>query len=282
MKTVKLANRRVPAIGIGTWHMGDDVTTKATEIKAIQTGLDAGATVVDTAEMYGNGRSESLVGQAIASYDREQLFLISKVLPNNASQAQMEAHLDASLKRLGTDYVDLYLYHWRGGIPLSETVDELQRLTTTGKIKAWGVSNFDLSDMQELWRLPNGTNAAANEDLYNLGSRGIEYSLLDWQTQQAVPLIAYSPVSNGDQLGANLTTNDAVLTVAHQHNATPYQILLAWAIHRPQVLAIPQTSDPTHMTANVAAGNINLTPEDLALLDQAYPAPTRKEPLDVL
>lgn len=282
MKTVTLANRTVPAIGIGTWHMGDDVTTKSTELKAIQTGLNAGATVIDTAEMYGNGRSETLVGQAIAPYDRDQLFLISKVLPNNASQAQMEAHLDASLKRLGTDYIDLYLYHWRGGIPLSETIDELQRLTTTGKLKSWGVSNFDLSDMQELWRLPTGMKAAANEDLYNLGSRGIEYSLLDWQTQHHVPLIAYSPVSNGDQLGANLTTNKAVLTVARQHNITSYQVLLAWAIHRPQILAIPQTSDPDHMAANVAASKIRLTNDDLALLDQAYPAPIRKEPLDIL
>ncbi|KRK98457.1 aldo keto reductase [Secundilactobacillus odoratitofui DSM 19909 = JCM 15043] len=282
MQTVTLTGRQVPAIGIGTWHMGDDPLKQEAEIAAIQAGLDAGAQVIDTAEMYGSGRSETLVGKAIKNIPRDQLYLISKVLPNNASKAKMSQSLDASLKRLGVDALDLYLYHWRGGVPLVETVDELERLKTTGKIKAWGISNFDTDDLKELWQLPSGPMAAANEDLYNLGSRGVEYDLLAWQTTHNLPFIAYSPVSNGDQLGANLTTNANVLTVANRHHATPYQIMLAWVISRPQILAIPQTSDATHMVDNVTAGNLKLTADDLKLLDQAYPAPTEKQPLDVL
>ncbi|ANZ60038.1 hypothetical protein AYR62_02065 [Secundilactobacillus paracollinoides] len=281
MKTVTINNQVVPAIGIGTWHMGDDPAIEKQEINAIRAGLNAGAKVIDTAEMYGSGAVETLVGKAIQGYDRDHLYLISKVLPNNIAKT-IEDHLDDSLKRLGTDYVDLYLYHWRGGAPLIETVTELERMQIKGKIKAWGVSNFDIDDMTELWDLPIGNKVAANEDLYNLGSRGIEYSLLGWQTDHNVPMIAYSPVGNADSLGANMTGNANVLKVAAAHNATAYQIILAWAIHRPQVLAIPKTAQPEHMTDNVAAMDITLSKAELALLDVAFPAPTRKLPLDIL
>ncbi len=282
MQTVTIAGNQVPAIGLGTWHMGDDPSLQTQEINAIHAGLATGAEVIDTAEMYGSGRAETLVGKAIKDIPRDQLYLISKVLPTNASKQHMERSLDASLKRLGVDEVDLYLYHWRGTTPLAETIDELQRLTTMGKTKAWGISNFDVSDLEELWQLQNGPKAAANEDLFNLGSRGVEYSLLDWQAKHELPFIAYSPVGAPDQLNAHLDRNPNVLKVAQRHNASAYQILLAWVVSHQQVLAIPQSSNPDHAKENVLAGDIQLTADDLKLLDEAYPAPTEKLPLDVL
>ncbi|EEI20507.1 2,5-diketo-D-gluconic acid reductase B [Lentilactobacillus hilgardii] len=280
MKDLHLGDRMVPAIGLGTWHMGDSAATRSKEIKAIQAGIDAGANVIDTAEMYGNGRSEDLVGEAIANINRDHLFLIDKVLPSNASADRMEHRLDTSLKLLGTDYVDLYLYHWRGAVPLSETVETLQLMQKKGKIKHWGVSNFDLPDMKELLDLPGGDQVAANEDLYNLGSRGIEYSLLPWQRQQGIPLIAYTPVAAGDERG-QLINHSAVKEVAEAHRATPWQILLAWAIRDGSTLAIPQSGDPKHAVDNVKAGLITLSDDDLAKLDTQFPKPTSKQPLDI-
>ena len=280
MRELHLGDKTVPAIGLGTWHMGNSTATRAKEIKAIQAGIDAGATVIDTAEMYGNGRSESLVGEAIANIDREKLFLIDKVLPSNASADRMSHSLDTSLKLLGTDYVDLYLYHWRGAVPLSETVETLQSLQQQGKIKHWGVSNFDLPDMKELLALPGGDQVAANEDLYNLGSRGIEYSLLPWQRKQGIPLIAYTPVSAGDERG-QLINNPAVKEVAEAHQATPWQILLAWAIRDGSTLAIPQSGDPKHAVDNIKAASLTLNEDDLAKIDKAFPKPTSKQPLDI-
>lgn len=282
MKTVKIAGQTVPAIGIGTWHMGDDPAQRATKIAAIRAGITAGARVIDTAEMYGSGRAESLVGEALQPLDRNQLFLISKVLPENASKRRMEASLDASLQRLRTDYVDLYLYHWRGSVPLAETVAELQRLQRTGKIRSWGVSNFDIADLQELWALPGGDQAVANEDLYHLGSRGLDYAVLPWQADHNLPLIAYSPVAQGDSWGQHLATNATVKQIAVAHDVTVYQVLLAWAIRNPQTLAIPQTSSVAHMTQNIAAGELTLTPTELAALDQQFPRPTKKEALDII
>lgn len=282
MQTVTIAGQQVPAIGLGTWHMGDDPSLEKQEIDAIHAGVAAGAKVIDTAEMYGSGRAETLVGKAIKDIPRDQLFLISKVLPTNASKALMEKSLDASLKRLGVDEVDLYLYHWRGTTPLAETVNELQRLTEAGKTKAWGISNFDVTDLEELWQLPNGSKAAANEDLFNLGSRGVEFSLLDWQADHKLPFIAYSPVGAPDQIDTHLGSNPNVLEVAKRHNASTYQILLAWVVSHRQVLAIPQSSNSDHTKENVLSANIQLTTADLKLLDEAYPAPTEKLPLDVL
>lgn len=282
MQTVTIAGQQVPAIGLGTWHMGDDPSLEKQEIDAIHAGVAAGAKVIDTAEMYGSGRAETLVGKAIKDIPRDQLFLISKVLPTNASKARMEQSLDASLKRLGVDEVDLYLYHWRGTTPLAETVNELQRLTEAGKTRAWGISNFDVADLEELWQLPNGYKAAANEDLFNLGSRGVEFSLLGWQADHKLPFIAYSPVGAPDQIDTHLGSNPNVLEVAKRHNASAYQILLAWVVSHRQVLAIPQSSNADHTKENVLAANIQLTTADLKLLDEAYPAPTEKLPLDVL
>jgi len=282
MQNVKIAGRTVPAIGIGTWHMGDRPAQRETEIAAIQAGIAAGARVIDTAEMYGSGRAENLVGEALQPYHREDLFLISKVLPENASRQRMAASLEASLQRLRTDYLDLYLYHWRGSVPLAETVAELQRLQQTGKIRAWGVSNFDIADLKELWQLPGGDQAAANEDLYHLGSRGLDYAVLPWQAEHDLPLIAYSPIAQGDSWGQHLATNATVKQIAVAHQATVYQVLLAWVIRQPQVLAIPQTSSVAHMEQNLAAGELRLSTQELAALDQQFPRPTQKERLDII
>lgn len=281
MKKVTINNQILPALGIGTWEIGDDPKLRDEEIAAIRAGLDAGLSVIDTAEMYGNGRSEELVGEAIKPYQRAKIFLISKVLPQNASRSKMRQSLQNSLQRLQTDYLDLYLYHWRGMVPLSETVSELQALQNEGLIRSWGVSNFDIDDMQELWQLPEGQNCVVNEDLYNLETRGIEYSLLPWQREHHVPLIAYSPLGRGPKMGSTMMKNEAVLQVAEKHEASAYQILLAWVMQQPDVLAIPKSSSSKHLLSNLKALDIELTPEDLQILEKAYPKPERKEPLAI-
>ena len=281
MKKVRINHQVLPALGIGTWEMGDDPKLHDEEIAAIRAGLDAGLSVIDTAEMYGNGRSEELVGKAIKPYQRAKIFLISKVLPQNASRSKMRQSLQNSLQRLQTDYLDLYLYHWRGMVPLSETVSELQALQNEGLIRSWGVSNFDIDDMEELWQFPEGQNCVVNEDLYNLETRGIEYSLLPWQREHHVPLIAYSPLGRGPKMGSTMMKNEAVLQVAEKHEASAYQILLAWVMQQPDVLAIPKSSSSKHLLSNLKALDIELTPEDLQILEKAYPKPERKEPLAI-
>ena len=281
MRKVRINNQVLPALGIGTWEMGDDPKLHDEEIAAIRAGLDAGLSVIDTAEMYGNGRSEELVGEAIKPYQRAKIFLISKVLPQNASRSKMRQSLQNSLQRLQTDYLDLYLYHWRGMVPLSETVSELQALQNEGLIRSWGVSNFDIDDMEELWQLPEGQNCVVNEDLYNLETRGIEYSLLPWQREHHVPLIAYSPLGRGPKMDSTMMKNEAVLQVAEEHEASTYQILLAWVMQQPDVLAIPKSSSSKHLLSNLKALDIELTPEDLQILEKAYPKPEHKEPLAI-
>lgn len=281
MKKVTINNQVLPALGIGTWEIGDDPKLRDEEIAAIKAGLDVGLSVIDTAEMYGNGRSEELVGEAIKPYPRAKIFLISKVLPQNASRSKMRQSLQNSLQRLQTDYLDLYLYHWRGMVPLSETVSELQALQNEGLIRSWGVSNFDIDDMEELWQLPEGQNCVVNEDLYNLETRGIEYSLLPWQREHHVPLIAYSPLGRGPKMGSTMMKNEAVLQVAEEHEASAYQILLAWVMQQPDVLAIPKSSSSKHLLSNLKALDIELTPEDLQILEKAYPKPEHKEPLSI-
>lgn len=283
MKTVTINHQTLPAVGIGTWNMGDAQATRSDEIKAIQAAINAGATAIDTAEMYGNGRSEKLVGEAIRPFNRQQLFLIDKVLPSNASHAQLENSLDRSLKLVGTDYFDLYLLHWRSGtIPLAETVNELAAMQKKGKIKSWGVSNFDTADMEELWQLPAGQNCVANEDLYNLDERGIEYDLLPWQAEHQVPLIAYSPLAEADTISGTLTRNHLLQEFAANHQASVYQIMLAWTIRNGHVLTIPKAGKPAHALDNVAAGEITFTNDELEALAKAFPKPQRKQPLAII
>ena len=229
--------------------------------------------------MYGNGRAERLVAEAIKPFDRQDLFIIDKVLPQHASHAQLEQSLDRSLRNVGTDYFDLYLLHWRGQVPLAETVAELERVKQAGKIRAWGVSNFDVADLKELYALPNGDNCAANEDLYNLDRRGIEYDLLAWQKDQGLPLIAYSPVAQGDTLSGRLTADPTLQKLAARHHATVYQIMLAWTIRCGNTLTIPQTGNPEHARQNVAAGELEFSDAELLELERAFPSPRQKQPL---
>lgn len=282
MKIVEIAGRNVLAIGFGTWHMGDHAKTKEKEIQAIRTGIEAGIQVIDTAEMYGSGRSEILVGEAIKPYEREDLFLISKVLPSNASKHQLSKSLDASLKRLGTDYLDQYLLHWRGSVPLSETVEALEEQKQKGKIKSWGVSNLDTDEIEEILALEKGRQCQSNQLLYNIGERGIEFDLLPLMRQHHMPLIAYSPVAQGDSFGAGFTKREAIIAMAQKYQCDVYQLALAWCIRDGNTIAIPQSSNPDHVRLNVQAAAIELVQEDIEVIDHLYPKPTRKERLAMI
>lgn len=279
MRTVQIGNTTLPAIGIGTWHIGDDPQKRLSEIKAIQAAIDQGATVIDTAEMYGMGRAESVVKDAITGYPREKFYIIDKVLPENASHRQLEASLDQSLKRVGTDYFDLYLLHWRGSIPLSETVTELETMVKKGKIRHWGVSNFDVADLHELWQLPDGQNCVANEDLYNLDERGIEFDLIPLMNEHKLPLIAYSPLAQADTISGRLTADPLLKELATNHQASVYQIMLAWTLRHGNVLSIPKAATPQHARDNVQALEISFAPDELDALSKHFPAPTSKQPL---
>lgn len=282
MKNITIGNATVPAIGIGTWHMGETPALHDQEVNAIKTALQAGARLIDTAEMYGNGKSELLIHDAISGVNRSQLMLVDKVLPQNANTQRMEQSLNQSLQRLGTDYIDLYLYHWRGTTPLQETVSELERLQQTGKIIRWGVSNFDTIDMRELLQINGGKNVATNQVMYNLNHRGIEFDLLNWMDQHRLATMAYSPVAHGDKLGRSLSHNRDLIAIANNHHVSVMQLMLAWTILRPNIIAIPKTSNPQHANENVAAGEISLTTDELEQINLLFPAPTTKQPLSIL
>lgn len=272
----------VPALGQGVWLLGDNPAKRAAELAALRAGISAGMTLLDTAEMYGNGRSEKLVAEAIHGIPRDSLFIVSKVLPSNAGRHKIFDSCDASLRHLGLTYMDLYLLHWRSGVPLSETVACMEELKQQGKIRNWGVSNFDCADMEELWRVPGGDQCAVNQVLYHLGSRGIEYDLLPWQKAHHVPVMAYCPIAQAGELKAHLYTSPAVLKVAQRHEATVTQVLLAFVLRSGMVVAIPRSGSAEHTTENAAADGIELTEEDMAELDAAFPAPTRKVHLDIV
>lgn len=266
----------IPVLGQGTWHFAERAERREHEIAALRLGLDLGMTLVDTAEMYADGAAEELVGEAIAGR-RDEVFLVSKVLPENASRRGTIAACERSLRRLRSDRLDLYLLHWRGTIPLDETLSGFQHLQHAGLIRNWGVSNFDEPDMRELWALPGGAAAATNQVLYNLSRRGIEWDLLPWCQQRGLPIMAYSPVEQG-----RLFRHAALKTVADRHEATPAQVALAWVIRHDGVNAIPRAGDPNHVRDNRAAANIQLSHDDLALLDGAFPPPRSKRHLEML
>lgn len=273
----------VPAIGRGTWYMGDDPARRASEIEALRTGVACGMTLIDTAEMYGEGAAERLVGEAIAPLDRDGLFLVSKVYPHNAGRAHIFDSCRASLDRLGTGALDLYLLHWRGDVPLAETVACMEELRAEGLIRRWGVSNLDVADMEELMSVPGGDACAVNQVLYHLGSRGIEFDLAPWQTARGIPFMAYCPLAQAGRLARarGLLQDPSVAEVAARHDATPAQVLLAFAIRSGGVVAIPKAAAPEHARDNAAALDLHLTGDDLALLDRRFPAPARKMPLDM-
>ncbi|USL33486.1 aldo/keto reductase [Priestia megaterium] len=279
MKKVKIAEREVFPIGLGTWNMGDNKEKYTQELNALRSGLDAGIQVIDTAEMYGDGNSESLIGDAIKPFEREKLYLVSKVLPNNASKKQLPISLDNSLKRLKTDYLDLYLLHWQGSIPIEETIETMEKAKMQGKIKSWGVSNFDVTNMTKLLKQPNSHHCVTNQVRYNLGDRGIDFDLVPMMKENNMPLMAYAPVARGDRLGSNLTKQKVLLDISQKYNANVFQILLAWCIRNGQTIAIPQSSNTKHVISNVKSANIQLTEEDLAKIDSVYPEPRVREPL---
>lgn len=282
MKQVTLKNGiTVPAVGQGTWHVGDDPSMHDRETEALRVGIESGMTLIDTAEMYGYGKSETVVGDAIKPYDRSRLFIVSKVLPQNAGKKNMRRSCEESLKRLGTEYLDLYLYHWRGSIPLSETVTCLQELKECGLIRDWGVSNFDTADMHELSRLKHSENCAAVQDLYHIGSRGTEYSLHPYLRTNNIAFMAYCPLAVNGTLRRGITGNAVLRQIADAHSASVQQIMLAWAIRDGNTIAIPKSSSKQHTLENAAAGDILLTDDELKLLDREFPAPDRDVPLDV-
>jgi diketogulonate reductase-like aldo/keto reductase len=266
----------IPILGQGTWGMAQHARCRADEIAALRLGIDLGMTLIDTAEMYADGAAEELVGEALAGR-RDGVFLVSKVLPANSTRRGTIAACEATLRRLRTDRLDLYLLHWRGRPPLAETLEAFAALIRAGKIRHWGVSNFDTDDMEELAGLAGGAAVAANQVLYNLTRRGIEYDLVPWCRARKVPIMAYSPIEQGRLLG-----HAELRKVAARHNVTPAQAALAWVVRHEGVLAIPKAGTLAHVRENRAALDLRLTQEDLAALDRAFPPPSRKKPLEVL
>lgn len=266
----------VPVLGQGTWKMGEDRNRREDEIAALRHGLDLGMTLIDTAEMYANGMSEVIVGEAIAGR-RDEVFLVSKVLPSNASRFGTIRACEGSLRRLDTDVIDLYLLHWIGGEPLDETIEAFERLREEGKIRHWGVSNFDQPDCEALFALPGGAAAAANQVLYNVSRRGIEFNLLPWSRSHGLPVMAYSPIEQGRVL-----RHPALSAIAQRHGTTPAQVALAFVLRQPGIIAIPKAATKDHVDANRAACDLTLEAEDLAAIDLAFPPPKRARALEML
>ena len=264
----------IPVFGMGTWHMGESRGRFEAEVTALRRGLELGIGLIDTAEMYGSGGTELVVGETIKG-QRDATYIVSKVLPSNASRQRTIRACEESLKRLGTDRLDLYLLHWRGGTPLAETVRAFEDLKAAGKILRWGVSNFDLDDMQELAAI--SPDCAVNQVLYNLTRRGIEHDLVPYQQQRSIPVMAYSPIEQGE-----LADDPALTAIARGNGATPTQVALAWVMDKPGAMAIPKTSNPDRMAENLAALELRLTDADHAALDRAFPPPRRKQPLEML
>ena len=277
MRTVTLpGGEKISALGQGTWYMGDNAVRRAEEIASLQAGVDLGMTLIDTAEMYGNGRSEEPVGEAIAGR-RDTVFLVSKVLPSNASRQGTKKACERSLKRMRTEVIDLYLLHWQGSYPFEDTIAGMMDLKQEGKIRHWGVSNMDVDEMREIFAVRKGDTCAVNQVLYNLSRRGVEYDLLPWSRERSLPVMAYSPIEQ-----ARILRDRTLATVAKAHNATSAQVALAWVLRNPGIIAIPKAGAVSHVRENAASINLALTPDDLAALDAAFRAPTRKMSLEML
>jgi diketogulonate reductase-like aldo/keto reductase len=277
VRTLKLpSGQLIPILGMGTWQMGENARNRQSEIDALRHGLDLGLTLIDTAEMYGEGGAEEVIAQAIASR-RAEVFLVSKVYPHNASKRGTITACERSLQRLKTDYLDLYLLHWRGSVPLGETLEALQTLQQSGKIRSYGVSNFDVEDMEEAIGLKDGKGIATNQVLYNLMRRGIEWNLLPWCQQRGIPIMAYSPIEQG-----RLLNNGTLKMIAQERGVTAAQVAIAWLLHQENVIVIPKSSRIDHVEQNYAALNLKLSAEELAALDAAFPPPTKLVPLEML
>lgn len=266
----------VSTLGQGTWQMAETASRRSQEIEALRLGVDLGMTLIDTAEMYGDGAAEELVAEALAG-ERDRLFLVSKVYPHNASRQGVVQACDRSLKRLRTDRLDLYLLHWRGGVPLEETVAGFEALRGAGKIRHWGVSNFDVDDMRELLQVPGGENCATNQVLYNVTRRGPEFDLMPWMAERSMPLMAYSPIEQG-----RLPRGGVLQRIGEKHGASPFQIALAWLLRKPGVIAIPKAGSVAHVRDNHRVLEIQLSLEDVEAIDAEFPPPRRKRPLEMI
>lgn len=277
MRSIELPDGvRIPVLGQGTWHMGEHPARRADEIAALRVGIDLGMNLVDTAEMYGDGASETLVGEAIEGR-RNDVFLVSKVLPGHATRHGTISACERSLKRLGTDHLDLYLLHWRGSIPFAETISGFEALIGAGKIRHWGVSNLDVADMEELLAADGSESVQADQVLYNLTRRGIEWDLMPFVRERRIPIMAYSPIEQG-----RLARHPVLATIAGRHHVTPAQVALAWVIRHPLVNAIPKAGTPAHARENHGALAVKLSKQDLAALDQAFPPPSGPRPLEMI
>jgi diketogulonate reductase-like aldo/keto reductase len=277
MKTVTFPNgQSVPALGIGTWKMGEVARRRAGELAALRQAIDLGMTLIDTAEMYGEGAAEELIGEAIRGR-REEVFLVSKVYPQNAGRRSAMQACERSLRRLGVERIDLYLLHWRGSIALAETFEAFTKLVDDGKIGAFGVSNFDTGDLQEAWGIPAGRNLITNQILYNLTRRSVEFDLLAWCREHGIPIMAYSPVEQG-----RLVQNRKLVEIARGREATPAQIAIAWLLAQQDVIAIPKAGDPRHVVENRGAADIELTATELGELGRAFPRPRQRRALEML
>ena len=266
----------IPVLGLGTWRMGETGSRGAEIVNALRLGIDLGMTLIDTAEMYGEGGAEEVVAKAIAGR-RHEVFVVSKVYPHNATRAGVVAACERSLKRLGTEYLDLYLLHWIGSVPFEETLAGFAALLQAGKIRSHGVSNFDTGDMERWWKLKGGNAAATDQVLYNLARRGVEWDLLPWCRKHRLPVMAYSPVDQG-----SLLTKRALRQVAARRGVTPAQVALAWLLHQEGVVAIPKAAQAEHVRENRAALELELTPDEFKELDRAFPPPKRREPLEIV
>ena len=279
MRTVTLASgEQVAALGQGTWYMGDRKADASREVAALRLGIDLGMTLIDTAEMYADGGAEEIVAKAITGR-RDEVFIVSKVYPHNASRDGIPAACERSLRRLGTDRIDLYLLHWRGGYPLAETVAAFELLKRQGKIRHWGVSNFDTADMSELAGVADGENCAANQVLYHPDSRGIEFDLLRMCRDRRIVVMAYSPLAHTT---SRLLRSAVLQTVAKRHDVSAARVAIAWGLRHGHVISIPKAADIAHVRDNAAAGELVLSDQDLAEIDQAHRPPLRKAPLDLL
>lgn len=282
MATFELPNGTpVTRLGQGTWKLGERRGARPAELAALTLGLDLGLTLIDTAEMYGEGRAEELIGEAIAGR-RAETYLVSKVYPHNATRRGAVTACEHSLRRLGTDYLDLYLLHWRGGVPLEETLEAFVALVDAGKIRRFGVSNFDVADLEEAAALPAGTAIAADQVLYNPEHRGIEWDLLGWCRASGIPVMAYSPLGSSPRRVKRLLGHPSLSTVASRHDATPAQVVLAWALRHEDVYVIPKAGSKAHVQENRGALDLSLSAQDLAEIDRAFAPPASKVPLELL
>ncbi|MEI0528690.1 aldo/keto reductase [Brachyspira intermedia] len=282
--TLLKSSNKIPNFGIGTWGLGENEDKKEKEIRSIAFALHNGVRLIDTAEMYGNGMAESIISEALKHTDvkREDVFIISKVYPHNAGRDKIFDSLKASLKRLGLDYLDMYLLHWRGRVPLRETVECMEEAKKEGIIRDWGVSNFDVDDMKELESLKDGDKCTVNQVLYHLGSRGVDYSLDPYMEERNIALMAYCPLAQAGGLGKDILKNKTLLSIAKKHNAAPSQIALAFIMSFNSKIAIPKSSNKKHIIENIESQKIKLDDEDIALINKEFPKPNRKLALDIV